>query len=270
MGEELLYERVAEIVRQVAAQVVLPRYRRLKSHEIARKSGGEIVTEVDRESERFLTEHFVKLLPGSHVVGEEATAAKPDLVKSLGHGEAWLVDPVDGTANFVSGRGPFAIMVTLLRNGTVRASWIFQPVAERLYHAVLGGGAYLNGQRMRNNAGSREGRGLRGAVFERFLPPALKEQIRSRKPAIEKLLPGLYCAGAEYPAVAAGERDFALFWRTLPWDHAPGSLLLREVGGRADHFDGTPYQPDDGEPGLLIATTPERWQKARDTLLAGL
>ena len=68
--------------------------------------------------------------------------------------------------------------------------------------------------------------------------------------------PTARCAGHEYPLVATGARHFALYWRTLVWDHAPGALLLTEVGGSVTHLDGAPYQPTRSRTGLLLAHNP--------------
>jgi fructose-1,6-bisphosphatase/inositol monophosphatase family enzyme len=77
---------------------------------------------------------------------------------------------------------------------------------------------------------------------------------------------GQHCAGYEYPAVATDEQQFALFWRILPWDHLPGTLILREAGGTILHLDGSEYHPTDSERGLLVAPNPEIWETVSTTL----
>lgn len=81
--------------------------------------------------------------------------------------------------------------------------------------------------------------------------------------------PGRHAAGIEYPDIAEGALDFILYWRTLPWDHAPGSLLVAEAGGVSARLDGSPYRPEapGGEDGLLVAADPECWERTRDILL---
>jgi fructose-1,6-bisphosphatase/inositol monophosphatase family enzyme len=83
----------------------------------------------------------------------------------------------------------------------------------------------------------------------------LQDQIRERLGAISNL-PKLMCSGAEYPAVAFGERELSLFWRTLAWDHVPGALFLTEAGGHVSRLDGSRYQWDDGREGLIVAQNP--------------
>jgi fructose-1,6-bisphosphatase/inositol monophosphatase family enzyme len=71
--------------------------------------------------------------------------------------------------------------------------------------------------------------------------------------AVGELLPTQRCAGHEYPLVASGARQFALYWRTLAWDHAPGALVLSEAGGTVTHLDGTAYRPAHPRQGLLLS-----------------
>src|SRR5690349_23752988 len=79
---------------------------------------------------------------------------------------------------------------------------------------------------------------------------------------------GRHCAGYEYPAVVTDEQQFATFWRILPWDHVPGSLIVREAGGTVLHLDGSTYRPADAELGLLVAANEEIWHTAHTALFA--
>ena len=81
------------------------------------------------------------------------------------------------------------------------------------------------------------------------------------------ILPGLCCAGEEYPAVVRGVQNFAVFWRALPWDHAPGVLFLQEAGGKAARFDGSSYRPAEPGYGILAAQTPGLWRDLHEMLL---
>ena len=74
--------------------------------------------------------------------------------------------------------------------------------------------------------------------------------------AVGRIDPAVRCAGYEYPLIATGERDFALYWRTLIWDHAPGALVLSEAGGCVIHLDGARYDPLTPRSGLIVAYDP--------------
>jgi fructose-1,6-bisphosphatase/inositol monophosphatase family enzyme len=263
-----MIERVAQLMRRTVAQAILPRFRALHASEIEEKSPGEHVTAADREAEALLTAGLLALLPGSAVLGEEAASTQPDTVQRLsGKADLWIVDPLDGTSNFVEGKPIFSVMVALMRHGETVASWMLDPLTDTLAVAKKDGGAWLGGQRITTPRAVPEDRELRGAVLTRFLPPELRLSIEARSQNVSGILPGLRCAGHEYPDVATGAQNFVLFWRTEPWDHVPGALFITEAGGHVARLDGTPYVPLDGGKGLLVAQNRETWQSVARCLL---
>lgn len=256
-------------MREVAAAVVLPRFQRLTDAEIFEKGPGDLVTVADREAEVLLARGLQDLVPGSIVVGEEAVAADPEILGRTGAaGAVWVIDPVDGTANFAAGRTPFAVMVALLRDGRPVASCILDPVTGIAYSAERGAGAFAGGERVRVPDVIRPVAQLRGPASVKYLPPEVKLTLSTHRAAVGELLPGRNCAGYEYPAIVRDEQQFALFWRTLPWDHAPGVLFVEEAGGVGWHLDATPYEPSAVRPGLLIAQNPDEWHAVRAALLS--
>ncbi|MEU4239579.1 inositol monophosphatase family protein [Actinoplanes sp. NPDC026619] len=262
-----MLDQVADLIREVAATIVLPRFRHLAASDIQQKSPGDLVTVADKESEKALTAGLTALLPGSTVVGEEGVAADPRLLARVGDpGAVWIVDPVDGTNNFAAGKAPFAIMVALLRDGEVTASWILDVPGDHLTVAEVGAGAYRDGVRVKTRTDDPGAAALRGVVATHYLPQHLREIATANAPALGQVTNGHHCAGYEYPAVATDEQQFALFWRILPWDHAPGSLIIREAGGTVRHLDGSSYRPTDSERGMLVASNDDVWNTVRDTL----
>jgi len=260
-------EQVGELIREVAATIVLPRFRHLASDEIVQKAPGDLVTVADKESEQALTRGLTALLPGSTVVGEEAVAADQRVLERVGDaGAVWIVDPVDGTNNFAAGKTPFAVMVALLHDGEPAASWILDVVGDNLTVAERGSGAYRDGVRVKSRTDDPGAAALSGAVASKYLPEHLRSVALAHTSAFREVTNGRHCAGWEYPAVALDEQQFALFWRILPWDHVPGSLIIREAGGTVLHLDGTPYRPTDSERGMLVAANDDIWRTVRDTL----
>lgn len=263
-----LIGRVDELMRQVAAEEVLPRFRRLAAHEVLEKTPGELVTVADRAAELALIPLLSALLPGSRVVGEEGVAANPDLLLGLDEGDVWLVDPVDGTANFVDGNPMFGVMVALLRGGETTHSWILFPVTGELAAAERGAGAWFKGERLQASDIAPALGDTRGIIKNRFLPEALRPGIEARSGRVGRVA-GTNCAAGDYVALTRGDAagpQFCLYWRTLPWDHAPGALFLNEAGGRAARLDGSPYRAGDGRLGLLSAHNAQLWE----TVHAGL
>ena len=258
------FELVGALMAEVAARAILPRFRALAADEVEEKSPGELVTVADREAEAILAAGLAPLLPGSRVIGEEACATAPDLLDSLGEGTVWLVDPLDGTANFAAGSPDFAVMVALLVDGETQAAWILDPLSGRLAWAELGGGAWIGDRRL-EAAAQPNGAKLRGALG-RFMPENMQSTLEERLSASGERLPGLKSAGTEYPLIAAGERDFAFYWRTLAWDHAAGVLFVNEAGGKAARPNGSAYRPAAAGNGLLAAASPDRWDAAQRLL----
>ncbi len=263
-----MIDAVSDLMRSVAREVILPRYQTLQSADVLEKSPGEVVTVADREAEVLLTAGLRALIPGSSVLGEEAAANNPQLHDLLqGAGDVWVVDPLDGTANFAAGRPCFAVMVALVRNGVTVASWMLDPLTDGLAVAELGGGARWCGQPLVSPQGLVTTDALVGAVSARFLPPGLRASVLSRSGHIQQMLPGLGCAGHEYPAVARGLQHFAMYWRTEPWDHLAGSLWMTEAGGCVARLDGAPYTPGCDGKGLLVAQNRGIWELVQQTLL---
>ncbi|MFJ2775876.1 MULTISPECIES: inositol monophosphatase family protein [unclassified Kitasatospora] len=262
-------DKVAEILAEASAEVVEPRFRALAAGEVMEKAPGDLVTIADREAEVIIERRLRELLPVP-VVGEEAVAADPALAQAL-HSEpaVWLVDPVDGTSNFIAGRPDYAVMASLVRAGQTVAAWIWQPVTATCYSAELGAGAWRNGHRLTRTPAPAVPAKWRGSVKSRYLDPASHRRLQtSAAAAFGELTPGRNAAGIEYPDLVEGALDFILYWRTLPWDHAPGSLLVTESGGVSARLDGSPYRPEapGGEDGLLVAADQETWEQTRAVL----
>jgi fructose-1,6-bisphosphatase/inositol monophosphatase family enzyme len=263
-------DHVTDLIKEVAATVVLPRFRHLAAEEVQLKAPGDTVTIADQEAERALTAGLTALLPGSEVVGEEAVAEDPQVLTRIRDmGAVWIVDPVDGTNNFAAGKTPFAVMVALLRDGEPVASWIYDVPGDRMTQAQAGGGAYLDGVRLKARTDDPGAAAMRGVVSYKYLPAGLRAQVAANGHRLGEVTQGKHCAGYEYPAVATDEQQFALFWRVLPWDHVPGTLILREAGGVALHLDGSEYHPQNDERGLLVAPNPEIWRTVHSTLFPG-
>ena len=158
------------MLRTAAATVVMPRFVALQPGEIEMKAANEPVTIADREAEAIIGRSLRSLLPHARVVGEEACAAEPSLAHNLSDGMVWIIDPIDGTANFAAGRPPFAMMVALLQDGELTGSWILDPLSGRLAVAERGGGAWIDGERVRTSPDPVDLGNLHGIVSEAFLP----------------------------------------------------------------------------------------------------
>jgi fructose-1,6-bisphosphatase/inositol monophosphatase family enzyme len=159
-------------------------------------------------------------------------------------------------------------MVALLADGAAQAGWILDLITDQLAVAEVGAGACLDGVPITTDQDSPPLAALRGNVRSKYLPPAVRVAVDRRVGLLGEALPGTGCAGREYPDVVTGVQDFALFWRTLPWDHAAGDLFTREAGGAVRRLDGGPYLPTDRSPGLLVARNEEVWRQVYAAMFA--
>ncbi len=263
---------VAALAREAGRCEIMPRFRNLAPGTVLTKSGPlDLVTEADEAAETLITAGLRRLFPGCAVVGEEAATRDPTLLRTLAGADlAFVVDPVDGTANFASGLALFGVMVAAISQGEVIASVIHDPVGDDSALALRGEGAW-----METASGSR--RDLRvkapapanqmaGNVAWRFLPEPVRTQVCGNLPK----LGGSWdyrCSAHEYRMVADGHCHFLFFNRLYPWDHAPGWLLHREAGGFAAQFDGRAYDPTRTDGGLICAPDEASWAELKELLL---
>ena len=249
-------QRVAELMRETAAAELVPRFRNLAQEDIRQKRPGDVVTVADVAAEQRLASGLAKILPGVPVVGEEAVEADAGLLDLIGRpGEScWIVDPLDGTANFAAGRDRFAIIVCLVHDTTTIGGWILDVPNDRIAIAARGQGVSLEGVSIAGLSRHRPPRGYVGfkirKEFDRQLPPEQRRVLGDLTP--------LNCAGREYIEILSGNREFSLYRQTKPWDHAAGVLMVTEAGGAAVRFDGDPYRPaGELDSGIITAASPD-------------
>jgi fructose-1,6-bisphosphatase/inositol monophosphatase family enzyme len=253
-------DEVLEMLQSVAAEVITPRFRSLTEAEIDEKKPGDLVTVADHEAEELITRALLEAYPDAVVLGEEACADQPDLLprfRAADHG--FTVDPVDGTKNFVNGSPDHAVMVAEVRNGETVRAWIWQPEHHAAWVAEHGGGVRRNGEPITREPAGDQPQGAT-SIWSR----------RGRQPAGLPVLIGSWiCCGVDYPKLLEGEADYLLYGHTNPWDHLPGTLMVREAGGAASHRDGTPYTARSTSAGLVVASDPATLETVREAC-AGL
>jgi fructose-1,6-bisphosphatase/inositol monophosphatase family enzyme len=266
--------RIADILAEASRIEIMPRFKALTDGEVRHKSSiFDPVTEADEAAERFISAEMGASFPGALIVGEEATSADPSLLDRLDDAPlAFVVDPIDGTRNFVAGLPLFGVMAAAVVRGEIVAGVIHDPVCQDTVQAVKGGGAWF----------CRDGRPARrlhvapaapldrmeGIVGTHFLPEPMRTTVLNNLPRLGSAT-WLRCAAHEYRMAAAGYCHVLFFNRLMPWDHAPGWLLHREAGGYSAHFDGKDYRPAHTVGGLICAPDRASWQAVRDGLLGG-
>ncbi len=248
--------RVAELMRVTAAAELLPRFRNLAKDEIRQKRPGDFVTVADVASEQRLASGLAKILPGVPVVGEEAVEKDPGLVDLIVRsGEScWIVDPLDGTANFAAGRDRFAMIVSLVHDNETIGGWILDVPNDRMAVAQKGNGVTLDDAPVHGTTPEGPPSGLVGYRIRKEFDRQLEQSQRRRLGELATL----NCAGREYIEILDRRFDFCLYRMTKPWDHAAGALMVSEAGGQALRFNGAPYRPGDRiDSGIIASPSPE-------------
>lgn len=264
--------KLAAVLAETALAEVMPRFRNLPDGSVRGKSSPrDLVTDADEAAERMIGARLAKLHPGAVLIGEEASARNPALLNMLVDADlAFLIDPIDGTRNYVAGLPLFGMMIAACHRGDVIAGVIYDPVNRDSALAVRGEGAWMeydNGRRVPLTvAAPAPLEDMDGLISTGALPEPLRTTVNSHLSRLASTS-SLRCAAHEYRMLAAGHCHIALYNQLTAWDHAAGWLLHREAGGYAARFDGSPYKPTHRTGGLLYAPDAGSWHAARKALL---
>jgi myo-inositol-1(or 4)-monophosphatase len=223
--------------------------------QVTSKAPGDFVSRADIRSEKILREELTEARPNYGWLAEEGgeTAGKDPTRR-------WIVDPLDGTTNFLHGLPHWAISIALEHKGEIVAAVVFNPAMEELFVAEKGGGAWLNDRRIRVS-GRRE---MIEMLFATGLPFGGRSDLPDTLQDLARVLPG--CAGVrrwgaaalDLAYVAAGRYDGYWERRLNIWDISAGLLLVKEAGGLAESItkDGNPLHD-----GTVIAGTGENFEQ---------
>ncbi|MDF2178912.1 inositol-1-monophosphatase [Aliiglaciecola sp. CAU 1673] len=198
------------------------------------KGENDYVTQIDKEAEQAIIDKIRQSFPDHSFVGEEGGIVEGDETFK------WVIDPLDGTTNFIKGIPHFAVSIALLYKGKLDQAVVFDPMRGELFTASKGSGAQLNGYRIR----CTKSRDLSGTVLATAFPFKKKEALNGYMSSFSTIFS--QCgdvrrsgsAALDMAYVAAGRFDG--YWEKgiKPWDIAAGSLLVQEAGGLVTDFDG--------------------------------
>lgn len=251
-------QRVAALIAEIAETEIIPRFGALKPGDVRVKSGpSDLVTTADERAEAALKKALHGVHPGAAFVGEESVAADPGLWRALsGSDPCWVVDPLDGTRNFVNGRTEFGTIVALVIGGATAAGWIYAAPQRCCAYAVTGEGAAIDGAPIAAVSGLAE----TPVAFRALGGLKTPEADRLRRVLAERFVSQpSHCSAYSYLKLAQGVADLQLSSRIHPWDHLAGALILDELGGRAAFLDdGAPLRPGRSVDRALLAAAPGR------------
>ncbi len=220
---------------------------------VEKKGRNDFVTEVDRQAEKEVIYHLKKAHPDHGFIGEESG--------QTGNADSdyqWVIDPLDGTTNFIHGIPHFAVSIACLHKGVIEHAVVLDPIRREEFTASRGRGAQLNGRRIRvsNLTGLDGGLIGTGIPFKSRSEPHIPAYTRSLE-AVASQTAGIRRAGAaslDLAYVAAGRLDG--FWEIglSRWDIAAGILLIREAGGLVSDFQGGSQFMESGN---VVAANPK-------------
>lgn len=219
---------------RAAGDIIVRAMDRLDRIQIEEKSTNDFVSDVDRRSEREIIDIIHKAYPSHGILAEESGAHPGDEYQ-------WIIDPLDGTTNYLHGIPHFAVSIGVARKGIVEQAVVFDPVKSELFSASRGSGAQLDGKKIRVS----DRRSLKGALLGTGFPfgqIAHMEEYMQTMRALTPITAGLRRAGAaalDLAYVAAGRLDGFWEFKLQAWDVAAGSLLVQEAGGMVCRFDGS-------------------------------
>jgi myo-inositol-1(or 4)-monophosphatase len=221
---------------------------------IGTKQPNDFVTDVDRAAEAAIIETLRDAYPGHAILAEESGASAPG---DAGDAEyQWIIDPLDGTTNFIHGLPHYAVSIALARRGVLEQAVIFDPNRNELFTASKGGGAFLNDRRIRVSRRTRLQESLIGTGFPYRIFDHVDAYLAIFRELTEKTAgqrrPG--AASLDLAYVACGRYDGFWEFGLSPWDMAAGALLIAEAGGLVSDLRG---EADYLRTGNIVAGTPK-------------
>ncbi|OQS36883.1 inositol monophosphatase family protein [Chromobacterium sp. Rain0013] len=232
-------EQVMQVLREVARDEVMPRFLHVGK---SRKDDGTLFTEADMACQQALQAALPRILPHP-VLGEEMELAEQDRLWAENQDGLWVVDPIDGTTNFVNGLPYFAISVGLMVGGKSRLGVIYNPVSQEMFYASRGEGAFLNGQRLPLKTVVNTMCDAIASVEVKYLRSGkLAARIGSTCPCGS--LRNLGSSTLDWCYLAAGRYDLYLHGGQRLWDYAAGAVILEEAGGQIASLNSDDYWSD--------------------------
>ena len=234
--------KLAEIAATKSRKILLDYFGKLKNVEKKHMAG--LVTEADKLSEQSIVEVLKPF--GVQITGEEGSfeSSYEELFKE---GQTrWLIDPLDGTTNYVHGFPIFCISIALEVNGVVQLGLVDVPILNKTYSSIRGEGAYCNGKKLSVSKRDKIADGLASTGFFAENKEALARQLNVFTQMVSTCRGVRRAGAAAFDLCMVAEGVFDLFWEEglQPWDTAAGLLLVEEAGGKLTTYDGESYTPE--------------------------
>lgn len=232
---------VAVEAAHAAANIMRRQLQRVEAIPVERKARHDYVSEVDRACEAEIVREIKRYYPDHAFLCEEGgTSGESDAL--------WIIDPLDGTSNYLHGIPHFAVSIAQQVNGRTEHAVVYDPIRDELFMASRGSGAFLNNKRIRVSARN----GLEGAVVATAFPFRQREHLQAYARVFQAVFSKVEdfrragTASLDLAWVAAGRMDGYFEVALKPWDVAAGALIVREAGGVVMDFDGNDAVEESG------------------------
>jgi len=234
-GMSALLKAAVAAVKLVTAEEIMPRYLKVAHHH---KNDGSLCTEADIAAQSALTKRLQGIL-NVPVLGEEMTAAEQREIWDAGQEGIWCIDPIDGTSNFVHGLSYFAVSVALIREGNSVLGVVYDPVANEIFAAEFGKGAFLNGEKLVGRESPGTLKQSLASVDMKRLKKKLAAQLAASPPYSSQRNFG--ASALDWCYTATGRYDLYLHGGQKLWDYAAGLLILQESGGHVSCIENDEF-----------------------------
>lgn len=231
---EVILEKAQQIIKQTGS-FTLEEARKFKHSSIEYKGKNDLVSYVDKESEKLLVAGLGEILPAAGFITEEGTAAegKADQYN-------WVIDPVDGTTNYVHGLPFYSISVALMDKDEVVLGIVYEPSRDEMFYAIKEGKAYLNKNEIQVSPVSELDESLLASGF----PYSKLKEVPAYLPIVEELMEKTHglrrmgSAAIDLAYVACGRFEGYFEYNLKPWDVAAGAFIVLQAGGKVSTFNG--------------------------------
>ena len=259
---------ISELLVEVNKSIILKYYKNLSSKHIDTKSSDDdFVSIADKESEIYIVKNLLGFLNINQYIGEETSYSNKDDHKTFKtNGLYWVIDPIDGTKNYINGKNEFCSMISLVFNSIPIASFVYCPLKDLLVYAFKGFGTYslkiktkkIDQLRIQQNSFTNiVGSGGTKGIHE----PLRQKVLQNLRKYTNRLFIG--SAGIEAIMLASNETQFVFHGRVTPWDHSPLDLIIKESGGCVYMLNDKTEFNIFSEGPILAASNDQIWKNIR-------
>ena len=263
---------ISELLVEVNKSIILKYYKNLSSKHIDTKSSDDdFVSIADKESEIYIVKNLLGFLNINQYIGEETSYSNKDDHKTFKtNGLYWVIDPIDGTKNYINGKNEFCSMISLVFNSIPIASFVYCPLKDLLVYAFKGFGTYslkiktkkIDQLRIQQNSFTNiVGSGGTKGIHE----PLRQKVLQNLRKYTNRLFIG--SAGIEAIMLASNETQFVFHGRVTPWDHSPLDLIIKESGGCVYMLNDKTEFNIFSEGPILAASNDQIWKNIRSLAL---